>query len=36
MLFQRRILVLLALVILSIVGARLGHPVCGMWDGPLD
>jgi hypothetical protein len=25
----------LALVVLSIVGAKYGHPIPGMWDGPL-
>jgi hypothetical protein len=31
----RRGLVLLALVALSVVAGKLGHPSVGMWDGPL-
>ena len=33
----RRVLVLLALAVVSIVAGKLGHPghVPGMWDGPL-
>jgi hypothetical protein len=35
MLFQKRMLLLLALVVFSIFAARLGRPDLGMWDGPL-
>lgn len=31
---SRRVVVVLALVVLSVVSGRLGHPT-GMWDGPL-
>jgi hypothetical protein len=33
-LLRRRTLVLLALVVLSVVLGRFGHPFVGMWDGP--
>jgi hypothetical protein len=33
-LLRRRTLVLLALVVLSVVLGRCGHPFVGMWDGP--
>jgi hypothetical protein len=37
--FRRRTLVLLALVALSIIAGKAGHPVghggFGMWDGPI-
>jgi hypothetical protein len=32
---SRRAIVLLALVVLSTVSGRFGHPGLGMWDGPL-
>jgi hypothetical protein len=32
--FRRRTLVLLALVVISVVAGKVGHPVCGFWDGP--
>ena len=35
MLRSKRGYVLLALLVLSAVGARLGFPIYGMWDGPL-
>jgi hypothetical protein len=31
---SRRVVVVLALVVVSVVSGRFGHPV-GMWDGPL-
>jgi hypothetical protein len=34
-LLHSRLVVLLALVVLSIVAAQCGNPWDGMWDGPL-
>lgn len=31
--FRRRTLVLVALVVISVVAGKFGHPV-GFWDGP--
>jgi hypothetical protein len=31
--FRRRTLVLLALVVISVIAGKFGHPV-GFWDGP--
>lgn len=33
-LLRRRTLVLLALVVISVVAGKFGHPVVGFWDGP--
>jgi hypothetical protein len=33
-LFRRRTLVLLALVVISVIAGKCGHPVVGFWDGP--
>ena len=35
MLLQKRVLIVLALVLFSIFAGRLGLPELGMWDGPL-
>jgi hypothetical protein len=32
--FRRRTLVLLALVVISIIAGKAGHPFNGFWDGP--
>lgn len=32
---SRRVVVVLALVALSVVAGKFGHPIVGMWDGPL-
>jgi hypothetical protein len=34
-LFRRRSLVLLALIVISVIAGKAGHPTFGMWDGPL-
>jgi len=35
MFVHRRLVALLALVVISVVAARCGNPWLGMWDGPL-
>jgi hypothetical protein len=35
MLRAKRGYALLALTVLSVIGAKFGSPICGMWDGPL-
>jgi hypothetical protein len=32
--FRRRTLVLLALVVISVIAGKAGHPLLGFWDGP--